>query len=46
MGEEAFLAPLEDIASTGLTLADRLRKRFAGEWGGSVDPVFSQEYFY
>ena len=46
MGEDVFLAPLEEIARTGLSLADRLQQSFREDWGGSVDPVFSQEYFF
>jgi glutamate--cysteine ligase len=47
MGEEAFLAPLEKIAATGVTCADKLRQHFAGDWGSSIDPLFSsQEYYF
>ena len=38
--ETAYLAPLQEIVETGRTRADVLLERYAGEWGGSVEPVF------
>ncbi len=43
--ETGFLAPLQDVAETGLTPADRKLQRFENEWDGSVDPIF-REYAY
>ncbi|MES1199798.1 MAG: glutamate--cysteine ligase [Pseudomonadota bacterium] len=38
--ETLFLGELDDIASTGVTPAERLLERYATEWGGDVDHVF------
>jgi glutamate--cysteine ligase len=38
--ESAFLDPIEEIVESGLTPAEMLLARFAGEWKGSVEPVF------
>ena len=38
--ESGFLAPLEEVAETGLTPAERKLALYEGAWGGSVDPVF------
>lgn len=45
-GEESFLAPLESIASSGVTAGDALRKRFHEDWGGNVENLFSEEFSY
>jgi len=42
LGEEAYLAPLEEIAATGRTLADRWLDRCAGPWGGDVARLFDE----
>jgi glutamate--cysteine ligase len=42
LGEEVHLAPLEEIADSGLTLADRWLEKFNGPWGGSVQPIFQE----
>lgn len=39
--ETVFLEPLDEIAASGKTLADRLLADFHGPWGGRIDPVFS-----
>lgn len=44
--EESFLAPLDAIAFDGLSLGDRLRERYNGEWQQSVDPVYCDEFTY
>ena len=36
MGEITFLSPLNEIAESGLTAADRLLERYHGSWGGDV----------
>ena len=38
--ESGFLSELEDIASSGLTPADRLLELYYGEWGRRVEPAF------
>jgi glutamate--cysteine ligase len=43
--ETRYLKPLEELADRGETPAEELLRKFYGEWGGSVDPVF-QEYAY
>jgi glutamate--cysteine ligase len=40
--ETGFLAPLQDVAVSGVTPAQRKLKLYHGEWGGSVDPVFTE----
>ena len=42
LGEEAYLAPIEEIAATGRTLADRWLDRFATAWGGDVARIFDE----
>jgi glutamate--cysteine ligase len=43
--ETRYLKPLEELADLGETPAEELLRKFYGEWGGSVDPVF-KEYAY
>jgi glutamate--cysteine ligase len=43
--ETRYLKPLEELAERGETPAEGLLRKFHGEWGGSVDPVF-KEYAY
>ncbi len=38
--ETIFLAELDDIASTGVTPAERLLERWRTEWKGDIEPVF------
>ncbi|MBU2582339.1 MAG: glutamate--cysteine ligase [Alphaproteobacteria bacterium] len=40
--ERMFLSPLEEIADSGLTNADRYLEKFHGVWGGRVEPVFAE----
>jgi glutamate--cysteine ligase len=40
--ETGFLAPLQQVAESGITPAERKLKLYHGEWGGSVDPVFTE----
>jgi glutamate--cysteine ligase len=40
--ETIHLKPLLEIAESGESLSDRLLAKFAGPWGGSVDPVFEE----
>ena len=40
LDETTFLKPLEEIADSGLTPADRLLELYNGPWGGKVEPVF------
>ena len=40
--ESHFLAPLEEVAASGKTLAEDMLTRYNGAWKGSVDPVFSE----
>ena len=44
--EEGFLAPLEAIAQSGVTGAERLRDLFHGEWGGDIDRVYTSGITY
>jgi glutamate--cysteine ligase len=43
--ETGYLAPIEEIASSGLTLADRMLGRYNGAWAGRVDPMFRDYAF-
>jgi glutamate--cysteine ligase len=39
--ETGFLSPLQHVAESGVTPAERKLKLFQGEWNGTVDPVFT-----
>ncbi|MBT8048019.1 MAG: glutamate--cysteine ligase [Xanthomonadales bacterium] len=39
--ETGFLGPLQQVAESGITPAERKLNLYHGEWGGSVDPVFT-----
>ena len=45
VNETGYLAPLEEIADSGLTPADRLLERYHGDWNGDVMKVYD-EFFY
>jgi len=40
--ESLFLDDLDEIVKTGRTRADDLIDRFNGDWGGSIEPVFTE----
>jgi glutamate--cysteine ligase len=40
--ESGFLEPLQEIADSGLTPADRKLQKYETVWQGSVDPVFTE----
>lgn len=40
--ETHYLAPVQEIAESGRTLAERLAVREQGAWGGKVEPVFTE----
>jgi len=40
--ETGFLAPLQEVAERGFTPAERKLRLYNDEWGGSVDPVFTE----
>jgi glutamate--cysteine ligase len=42
LGEEKFLAPVEEIAETGQTQADRWLERARGPWQGDVSRIFAE----
>ncbi len=42
LGEEVYLAPLEEIAASGLTQAERWLARCAGAWGGDVRRIMAE----
>ncbi|KAL2348036.1 hypothetical protein Fmac_002036 [Flemingia macrophylla] len=39
LNESIFLDPLEEVATTGLTQADKLLKMYDNKWGNNVDAV-------
>lgn len=43
--ESGFLNPLQTVAESGVTPAERKLQQFHQQWGGSVDPLF-EEYAY
>ena len=43
--ESRYLAPLQEIAGSGLTGADRLLERFGTVWSGRIDPVWREAAF-
>ncbi|WP_439598909.1 glutamate--cysteine ligase [Falsiroseomonas sp.] len=42
LGEEVYLAPLAEIAESGLTQAERWLQRWEGAWGGDVSRIFAE----
>lgn len=44
--EDQYLAPIQRIADSGVTLAEQMLQRYHGEWSQSVDPVFGPDYQY
>jgi glutamate--cysteine ligase len=36
LGEEAYLAPLDEIAQSGMTQADRMLQLYHGPWRGDA----------
>jgi glutamate--cysteine ligase len=43
--ETPFLGPVEEVAESGMTAADRLLEDYEGRWNRSVEPLF-REYAY
>ncbi len=43
--ETSFLTPLDEIADSGLTLADRQLALYHGAWGGDVRKAFQDFAF-
>ena len=43
--EAGFLDPLDEIQRSGNAPAEDLLARYAGAWGGSVDPVYEEEAY-
>ena len=46
LGEERFLQPLDEIASSGKTLADQLLEQYQQQWHGDIDRAYSPELTY
>ena len=42
LGEEVYLAPLEEIAASGVTRAERWLQRSERSWGGDVSRIFAE----
>jgi glutamate--cysteine ligase len=42
LGEEIYLAPLEEIADSGITQAGRWLQRYETAWGGDVSHIFAE----
>ncbi len=40
--ERTYLSPLEEIADSGITNADRYLEKFHGAWGGRIAPIFAE----
>jgi glutamate--cysteine ligase len=40
--ETGFLSPLQEVADSGITPAERKLKLYEGEWDRSVDPIFTE----
>ncbi|MEO5378949.1 MAG: glutamate--cysteine ligase [Magnetococcus sp. DMHC-6] len=43
--ESIFLKPLELIANTGITPAEKLLHAFHGHWNHTIDPIFTEQEF-
>ena len=44
LGEEKYLEPLQDIAHSGVTRAERILALYSGAWKGSLDPLFDGDF--
>lgn len=44
--EEPFLEPLQEIAESGVTNAERLLEKYHNEWNESVDPIYNDDFTY
>ncbi|MGG5821260.1 glutamate--cysteine ligase [Falsiroseomonas sp. HW251] len=42
LGEEVYLAPLEEIAQSGITQAERWLQRYDTAWGGDAGRIFGE----
>ena len=40
--ESVYLAPLQEIAASGITQAERLLSLYHGDWGGDVTKAYTQ----
>ncbi|XP_020218304.1 glutamate--cysteine ligase, chloroplastic [Cajanus cajan] len=45
LNESIFLNPLKEIATTGLTQADKLLEMYNNKWGNNVDAVFRERCY-
>jgi len=43
--EAGFLVPLREVLTSGESPADRMLRRYAGEWSGDVSAVYDEESF-
>ena len=43
--EDSYLQPLNEIAESGVTPAERLLEAYEKEWNGSVTPVWDAEAY-
>ncbi len=44
--ETSFLDPATEVAESGITAAERLLASYAGEWDGSVAPLYAEKAYY
>ncbi len=44
LGEEKYLEPLQEIAQTGVTRAERILALYNGAWKGSLEPLFAGDF--
>jgi len=42
--EEQYLAPIERIAESGVTLADAMLAKYEADWGSSAEPAYAKDY--
>jgi glutamate--cysteine ligase len=43
--ESVYLAPLHEIAESGMNLAQRLLEKFHNAWGGDIKPLFKEQSY-
>ena len=43
--EQGYLAPLHEIAASGMTPADRMLEAYHGRWSGDVSRIYEEESF-
>jgi glutamate--cysteine ligase len=43
--ETRYLRPLQEFVARGITPAEELLEKYHGPWGGSVDPIYTEDAY-